>query len=192
MWFALIFVMGVALRLYRLESQSLWVDEAIQYSAASAASIREVIKLALEGATPPLSHLINHFFFRAGDSDFLLRLPSALFGIGSLPLIFILARRLASIQTALVTTLLFALSPFHLWYSQDARMYSQLRFFSLAGAILLLKAAENGKLHLWALYFLTVFCGLATAEMGTLVLKQLWKQAGGHRFERQQSSSLAI
>ena len=72
-------LIGAILRLYRLDAQSLWSDEGIQYAVASADSIGGVIE-RMKGSTmhPPLSFLINHLFLQIRDTDFLLRLPSAL------------------------------------------------------------------------------------------------------------------
>ena len=92
---------------------------------------------------PPLSFLVNHFFLLAGNSDFFLRLPSALCGIGSLPLCYVLIKRLASARTAVFVVLVLALSPFHIWYSQEGRMYAQLLFLFLLSSIILLHALEH-------------------------------------------------
>jgi 4-amino-4-deoxy-L-arabinose transferase-like glycosyltransferase len=104
---ALLTLLGAALRLFRLDRQSVWLDEGYQYHFASAPTAREVLARVLDPAQsthPPLSHLINHAFLQLGDSDFILRLPSALFGIASIPLLYLLARRLAGARAALFAT----------------------------------------------------------------------------------------
>jgi mannosyltransferase len=154
--------MGAALRLYQLDGQSLWVDEGLQYFAASAESLGEVVGRALGWANPPLSFLISHFFLLVRSSDFFLRLPSALFGIGSLPLLFILTKKVISKQAAIFATLFMAVSPFHVWYSQDGRMYAQLIFLSLLTTLLLLKAVEQKRVYGWALYALVMAAGIGT------------------------------
>src|SRR5262249_55869225 len=54
-WLWLIVIMGALIRLYRLDYQSLWLDEGWQYSIASAQSLRDVSARALEpsAAHPP-------------------------------------------------------------------------------------------------------------------------------------------
>lgn len=176
-WLWLIVIIGALVRLYRLDFQSLWLDEGWQYSIASAQSIRGVLAGALEpsAAHPPLSYLINHLFLQVQDSDFFLRLPSALFGIGSLPLCYILAKRLAP-SAAVYAVLAFALSPLHIWYSQEARMYTQLVFFSLLSTLCLLNALERKHIKWWGLYILTVTAGMYThIFMALSVISQgLW------------------
>jgi mannosyltransferase len=162
-WLSLIIVAGALLRFYRLDSQSLWFDEGWQYFVAHVSNVSAMLDLVppMDGH-PPLSYLINHVFLMAGSSDFFLRLPSVLFGIGSLPLCFVLARKTVSKHVAVFAVPVFALSPLHIWYSQDARMYSQLIFLSLLSSIVLLKALEHTSLQWWALYALTVTAGMYT------------------------------
>ena len=139
-------LIGAILRLYRLDAQSLWSDEGIQYAVANAESFGGVIE-RMKGSTmhPPLSFLINHLFLQIRNSDFLLRLPSALFGIASLPLLYLLARRLTTPAAALFALFVLALSPFHIWYSQEARMYAGVLFAALLNTLFLLKAVERGR-----------------------------------------------
>jgi mannosyltransferase len=163
-WLWLIVLVGALVRLYHLDFQSLWLDEGWQYSIASAQSLRGVFDRALEPAAahPPLSYLINHLFLQVQDSDFFLRLPSVLFGIGSLPLCYLLARRFAPPPAAVLAVLVFALSPLHIWYSQEARMYAQLIFLSLLSTIFLLNALEYAHTKWWVWYTLTVTAGMYT------------------------------
>ena len=144
---------GSALRFYDLEGHSLWVDEGIQYAAASADSLKDVIQRAKHVSLhPPLSFLINHLFLRLHDSDFMLRLPSVLFGIGTFPLVYMLAKKLTSQTAALCALLVFAISPLHVWYSQEARMYAPWLFVSLLHTLIWLRAIERGHWLWWVLY----------------------------------------
>ncbi len=163
-WLWLIVIVGALVRLYHLDFQSLWLDEGWQYAIASAQSMRGVFDRALEpeAAHPPLSYLINHLFLQVQDSDFFLRLPSVLFGIGSLPLCYLFARRFAPPPAAVLAVLVFALSPLHIWYSQEARMYAQLIFLSLLSTIFLFNALEDAHAKWWVWYTLTVTAGLYT------------------------------
>jgi uncharacterized membrane protein len=162
---ALLTVLGAALRLFRLDHQSVWLDEGYQYHFASAPTAREVVARVLDplqSTHPPLSHLINHAFLQLGDSDFILRLPSALFGIASIPLLYLLAKRLVGARAALIATALMAISPFHVWFSQEARMYSQLVFFVLVASIALLEAVARSGVAWWIVYVLAATAGMYT------------------------------
>jgi uncharacterized membrane protein len=66
----------------------------------------------------------------------------------------------AGARTALFALLVFALSPLHIWYSQDGRMYAELVFFSLLGTILFLEAVDTQRAGWWVLYAFTLAAGL--------------------------------
>jgi mannosyltransferase len=159
-WLCLILGVGVLVRLYGLDSQSLWADEGLQYFIASADSFHEVFARLFRTFHPPLSYLIHHVFLRISDTDFFLRLPSALFGIASMPLVYVLARQLVSKPAAVLTLVVFSVSPFHTWYSQDGRMYAQLLFLSLLSTYCLLRALEKEKSYWWGAYILAVVAGM--------------------------------
>lgn len=160
-WLILCLLIGAGLRLFRLEAQSLWADEGLQYFIASAPSL-DVFWERVQSRTfhPPLSFSVSHVFLRLHDSDFFLRLPSALFGVASLLLAYGLVRKLTSVSVALVTVWVFAISPFHIWYSQEARMYAPLLFVALLSTLAFMRAVEARRWYWWALYAGTLAVGL--------------------------------
>lgn len=168
-WLCISIAMGGCLRLYGLDFQSLWQDEGLQYYVATQNSIGELFHQT-RSFHPPLSFIINHLFLLLGDSDSLLRLPSSLFGIASLPLLYILGRDLTSSREAVLAVFVLAISPFHIWYSQDARMYSQLLFLSLLSSVLLMRALSRGKVRWWVSYILVSAAGMYTHVFMALVL----------------------
>jgi uncharacterized membrane protein len=74
----------------------------------------------------------------------------------------VLAKRAISRSVAVFAVLVLAIAPFHVWYSQEGRMYAQLLFLSLLSTVLLLQALERQKLYWWALYTLVVTAGIYT------------------------------
>lgn len=160
-WLWVIVLVGAGLRLYGLDFQSLWVDEGLQYFVATKDSVSEIVTQT-NSFHPPLSFVINHAFLQMGESELYLRLPSALFGIASLPVFYILARKLTSGREAVLGVLVLAVSPFHIWYSQEGRMYSQLVFFSLLSSVLLIEALRRGELRWWIYYILASAAGVYT------------------------------
>jgi 4-amino-4-deoxy-L-arabinose transferase-like glycosyltransferase len=168
-WLGVIIVVGATLRLYSLDFQSLWQDEGLQFYVATQNSFSELLHQT-RSFHPPLSFIINHVFLLMGESDFFLRLPSALFGIASLPLLYILGRDLTSSREAVLAVFVLAISPFHIWYSQDARMYSQLLFLSLLSTVLLMQALSRGKVRWWVYYILVSAAGMYTHVFMALAL----------------------
>jgi uncharacterized membrane protein len=174
-WLALIFGVGASLRLYGLDFHSLWQDEGLQFYVATQNSISELLHQT-RSFHPPLSFIVNHVFLLMGESDFFLRLPSALFGIASLPLLYILGRDLTSSREAVLAVFVLAISPFHIWYSQDGRMYSQLMFLSLLSSVLLMQALSRGKVRWWIYYVMVSAAGMYTHVFMALALaaQLLW------------------
>jgi uncharacterized membrane protein len=169
-WLWSIVALGGILRFYRLDFQSLWLDEGLQYYVATNNSIAELLFTQVRSFHPPLSFLINHVFLRVQESDFFFRLPSALFGIASLPVFYVMARELTSSRVALLSTFVLAISPFHVWYSQEGRMYTELLFFSLLSSVLLLQAIKHGAARWWAYYVLVSGAGMYTHIFMALTL----------------------
>ena len=123
---------ALLLRLYRLGWQGLWFDEAYTLFIARMPAVEAWRALVVDGVHPPLFYALQKAALALGQSEFALRLPSAVFGAAAVPLVYILGRRWAGWGTGALAALLLALSPFHLWTSQDARMYSLLAALALA------------------------------------------------------------
>lgn len=160
-WLMLCLLVATCLRLFRLEGQSLWADEGVQYFIASAPTLDALWeRMAQRTFHPPLSFLISHAFLRLHDSDFFLRLPSVLFGVASLLLTYGLVRKLTSVSVALIAVWVFALSPLQVWYSQEARMYAPLLFMALLSTWCLVWAVETRRWYWWVGYACTLALGL--------------------------------
>jgi 4-amino-4-deoxy-L-arabinose transferase-like glycosyltransferase len=155
----LLIAVSFAVRLYDLGAKSLWSDEGLTLRRAEQPLSLVFKNLNLipldpdyydggdeEGSVfpttdlhPPLYFLVMHFWIRAaGRSEFALRFPSAVAATLTLPLLYALARRLLSEEAGLWAALLGALSPFYLWYAQEARMYTWVAVLSLASVYALL------------------------------------------------------
>lgn len=116
-------LVGGLLRLYRLPSESLWVDEATAIAAATL-PVPELL-VALPRADSPLYYLLlGGWFDLVGVSEATARLPSAAFGVATIAMLYVVSARLFDERTALLSAILLAISPFHVWYSQEARMFS--------------------------------------------------------------------
>lgn len=127
----IIVLCGALLRLYMIGESSLWLDEAFSVSAASK-PVPEIISRSEIDPHPPLYLLILHFWMGAfGNSEAAIRTLSALFGIATIPLIYLFTSKYYGKSTGLICALLVAFSIFHIHHSRDARAYSLLAFSSL-------------------------------------------------------------
>lgn len=91
-----------------------------------------------------------------------LRVPSLLAGLGSIAMGALLLRRLGFSRAALLLALLMAIHPWHVRYSSEARGYTMLIFFLLAGIYFVLAALEDGRWRWWLLFALCEFLSLYT------------------------------
>jgi mannosyltransferase len=120
-----------ALRFVRLGDWSLWYDEALALSDA----------LGGERTLNPLGYLCYRLAFSGLEvrpSEFLLRLPSAIFGFATVPLVYAAFRPLVPARQAAAAALLVAASQWHVYWSQNARFYTlELDLAVLGGALAL-------------------------------------------------------
>ncbi len=184
LWLGLILVLSTALRLVRLGGQSFWWDEV--YSATLAAKSLETV-IPRFGQTPTLYHVLLHFWMYLGRSDAIIRLLSAITGIAAVWVMYLLGRRLLGDRQGLLAALLVAFSPFHVWYSQEARMYSLLILLSTASLLFFVKLLqERGG---WSALWWVLTTGLAVythyyaafLPLCQVVFFLLYRQRYGHR-----------
>ena len=136
----LVVVIGALLRLHNLGTESLWADEAASSTQAKD-SLADLIKRTARDNYPPLHNLALFAAIKLfGDSEWSLRLPSATFGVANIAALYWLGTMTVGRTAGLIGAVLLALSPFHLWYSQEARMYSLL---ALAATSLLPRPAST-------------------------------------------------
>ena len=156
-WIALagVLLVATAARFYRLGT-SLWYDE---------------IDTLLDFVRLPTRELIhslgsnNHMFYSLqaqaaialfSESAWSLRLPAVLFGLASLVAIWALARRAVGRAEALVVALLLSISYDHVWFSQNARGYTELLFWTTWATLLFARGLAGSGWRTWTLYAISM------------------------------------
>lgn len=133
-WLALIVLVAGGLRFYRLAAQSLWADEGNSVALAT----RSLIQIARDAASdihPPLYYLLLHLWVSLfGTSEIAIRSLSVFFSLLMVPLVALLARRLWGERAGLASAAFIAMSPFQVYYAQEARMYALLALLSVGTA----------------------------------------------------------
>jgi uncharacterized membrane protein len=131
------------------------MDEAALYSQTRVDSIFGVYSAVMneEGHIGPFCHILTYLFCQLfGYSEWALRMPSAIYGTISVILVYKIAELLMNKNVALFSSILLAFSPVHVWYSQEARMYSLWVMLTLLATFLFVKLLERGRLCLWILF----------------------------------------
>ncbi len=124
-WVAVaLFLLALALRLYRLNADPLWQDElyAVQLGRLGLGAI---FANSLADPHPPLLYLLLWLGsgFATARGEWAYRWMAVLGGAATIPLVYALARRWAGRGAAALAALALAVSPEHLFYSQEARAY---------------------------------------------------------------------
>jgi mannosyltransferase len=125
--FPAVLFFSALVRLINLGRQSLWYDETYTAYVSGLPFDRMMQFLLADGVHPPLYYWLMAGWIRLfGDLPVSLRLPSAIGGTLAVLMVYLLVRRMTGEPEALLAAILLGISPFLLWYSQDARMYSLL------------------------------------------------------------------
>lgn len=120
----LILILGLVLRLIAI-NQSFWLDEAINVLAAKDHSLWEMVTRYVQADFHPPGYFVILWLWSKlfGYSEIAARIPSVIFAVSSVYLVYFLVKRISSQRFALVTSLILAINPLHIYYSQEARMY---------------------------------------------------------------------
>ncbi len=137
--------LGAALRLYTLDALSLWLDEGatVFFSRMPVAAMFGSGPASLNDTHPPLYYLAVKGMALLVPEVLAGRLVSALAGVATLPVVYLLGLRLAGRRAALLASLAFALSPMHIWYSREARPYGLAVLLVALSYLALLAAARS-------------------------------------------------
>jgi hypothetical protein len=149
---AVILLFALALRLPGF-TESLWYDE-LWSTRIKLFSLGALVRTALADVHPPFYSTFMFVWIRAfGDSEFSVRVPALLFGLGAIVLAYRLGVRFHSRDAGLLAAFLLAASPVHIWYSQEARHYSAIMFFSLLAVESLYRLSESERPGRWTLVY---------------------------------------
>lgn len=128
-WLITILFLGALLRFYKLDFQSIWLDEIHTMNEANPKlSLSEVYQSIMAGEQmPPIYFYSIYFFLKLfGYTSFVARLFSILTGVLSLYAIYLLGKEMIDRKAGLMASGILCLNMYHLFYSQEARPYGLL------------------------------------------------------------------
>jgi mannosyltransferase len=162
-------VVAAILRSIRLDS-GLWYDE---------------IETLVDFARRPLAQILgeysknNHPLYSAtahaaltwlGEHAWSLRVPSVVFGVACIPMVYVLGTVIASAREGLLAAGLLAVSYHHVWFSQNARGYTALAFWAMLSAVLLLKGLQGDRVRWYLAYGVAGALGIYTHLVTAFVI----------------------
>ncbi len=151
---------GVGLRLWNLNTD-LWIDEVLTLLDF----VRKPFGEILTSFPSQNQHMLYSILAHAstnwfGESPWAIRLPSVLFGVGSIWAFFFLCRHLLGTKEALLGSALMTVSYHHVWFSQNARGYTGLLMFTLLATWAWSKALGSNEWLWWSLYGVSIVFGM--------------------------------
>ena len=158
----LILFAALALRLYGLNA-GLWHDEILTYVNYVRLPFGEIISTYEDQNQHFLYTLLAHASLSVfGETPWSLRLPAALFGVASIWALYLLGREVSTHREALLASALLAFSYHHIWFSQNARGYMGLLFWTVFASWLFLRGLREKQPRLWVFYAVAAAFGTYT------------------------------
>jgi uncharacterized membrane protein len=178
----LILLLGAFLRIYGLGNESFWLDEVDTFKSVEF-SVPQIIEKTYVNATlypqfwgkgagsVPLYYILTNYWMKiVGLSEFKLRFFSALFGILSVYLVFLIGKLILNQEIGLIASFMLAINHQHIYFSQEARMYSMLVALTLLSALSLLHALKTNKNIYWGSFVISTVLLLYTHTFSFFIL----------------------
>ncbi len=168
--------LGFALRLYRLGDKNIWWDEGLATWAVRQGFLA-MTRWTAGDVHPPLYFWLLWPWWRlTGDSEFALRFITVVVGTLTIAAVIILGRFIAGRAVGVLAGLLLATAPFHVWWSQEMRMYALAGLLLTLALYAMLRWWGTGSRRAWLGYVLAATGGMYTIYLSVvmLVAANLW------------------
>lgn len=160
-----------ALRVTRLGAQNIWWDEGLSVVAARMSFTQATLWTAAD-VHPPLYFWVLWLWARvSGETEFAFRFITVLEACLTLPVVYVLARRLSrSPAVGVGAVWLLALSRFHIWWSQEMRMYILAGLCAMLSLYFTARLAEGRASRSTALGWILATTGALMTVYSSIVL----------------------
>jgi len=169
-----VFPLGILVRLYHLDFQSVWGDElaTIYFLRVDFFQlIQNIANCQFGDVHPPFYYFVLFFWIKLfGETSLATRSLACIFGVLGISMIFYLGKELSRRCVGTLAALIYALSAFNIYYSQEGRQYTFLSLVIMGSFLCYAKIVkfymgerdkEPGKL-IWLAYFVFNFLGIYT------------------------------
>jgi mannosyltransferase len=177
--------LAILLRIPNLNS-CLWLDEVLTMVRFARPPLSQILTSFPDQNQHMLYSLLAHFsVVLFGEHAWALRLPSLIFGVASIWALFWMGRRLIGEKEALLACALMTVSYHHIWFSQNARGYMGLLFFTILATWLWMEAMDRNAWGTWMAYTASIVLGMwihmtivFVAATHALVFLVIWLRSG--------------
>ncbi len=166
-----IVLLALALRLYHLDYQSLWVDEIASMNGADPdLNTSAVLQYSVVDQPPAYFLLLHNWLKIFPFNDLYGRLLATLLGIAGVVVIFFLGKEVKNTRVGLIASLITSLSYIHIYFSQEVRFYTLVFLSSSLSYLFFIRATKYEKGSDFILYALSTALVIYTHYFGLVVL----------------------
>jgi mannosyltransferase len=171
---ALITVLATGLRFYKLGEWSFWIDEIFTINHAQ--QHFGTLELILEHIPPsrnwvPISVILTAQALNIfGVSEWSARLVSAVIGILTIPILYFPMKKIFGNQVTLIALLLLAVSPWHIFWSQNARFYTSLMLLCTLALLTLYFGIERDRKSYFVVFYLLFYLAFSERMIAILII----------------------
>lgn len=164
----IVLVVATFTRFWNLGTESFWYDEYILLDITE--SLDNVVE-SIQTGRPPLIVALGYMWGQVfGYSEIGVRSLSAILGVASIALLYLIAKQLFNEEVALLAAGLASLSGFLIYYSQDYRYYSLLVLVTLLSYYCFVQAVHRGRAWYFLPYILFSSLAYYTHLFGVFML----------------------
>ena len=140
-------LIGGGLRVLLLAQKGMSLDETFSVWLANH-SVADMLQwIAKIDQHPPLYYLLLHYQIALeGDTPYYVRLLSALLGAGTIPIIYLIGKRISGTVTGMAAAVFLAFSPFNIYFAQETRMYTCLTFNAAVAIYALVRLLTDSRI----------------------------------------------
>lgn len=184
--------LGAVLRFATLGDQAYHHDEIVTASRVLRVGFGHAMDaVGFSESAPPLYYALAWLWTQVtGNGEWGLRFLSALAGVATIPVAYLLGRELRDVRAGVIAAALVAVNPMLLWYSQEARAYALLGLFCALSLLYCVRALQGGErrnfvwwgvysalalgTHYFAVFPLVAEVVLLARRRGRAILSGLW------------------
>ncbi|MGA2720792.1 MAG: glycosyltransferase family 39 protein [Bryobacteraceae bacterium] len=191
-WLTALTILAAGLRVIGVDKGPWW-DEIYFLVTTVRRPLAEIVTIFPGDTQHPLYSILARLSILAfGEHVWSLRLPAVVFGVASIPVIYLLGVSVSTRTEALISAALLAVSYHHVWFSQNARGYTALAFWALLSTLFLLRGMRTGRRGPYLAYAVAASLGAYThLTMLFLVASHALICAGAALMDWKRGSGLA-
>jgi mannosyltransferase len=149
----ILIVAGAAwLRFHAIAAKSFWVDEGASVAIARMDWYNFLRLLWRREANMTLYYVLLRGWIHLGGSEAFIRALSVVFALLTIPVLYLLGKRLFGRRAAMAACILLAVNAFHIRYSQEARAYTLVVLLVTLASLCFVEAIERPERWKWSAY----------------------------------------